>query len=988
MSLKINRLMGRLFFSGNRGFAQIPIIIALLLMAVAIPVASKLLQQNQQNLGHAADCSYCNGLPSSVQQSCIATCQSAAAQPTSSCKPNNNCCTSTSSCSDGCGGTVSCTGWRPPGSTCTNIDCGSGCEKGGVCFDSCGGVHACTKQIPANAPPATPTQSFSCSTGAITTNSNHCCTGYVLQGNNCVSSAALSGTPVPTGSLSYTCPNWSTNCKVGISSCAAAGLLSAGGSCPSSYICCGAAVNPTTIATVGSKAGDQVCAGAGYNEVQADGSVVNIACAAGTTCRQTSTVVPRRAVCMTSAQLTSIPTPTGVPITKKRCVSDPTSGVQQSCLDIGGSIQSASCATCADGCDSGSGSCYLTPLVGTQCKSSGGLCQSVSCGSGSSYSPNNDCGYKAGGINRLNCCVPDDPSTPKACFSTGIVTGNIDLNCSPGIVCSSGSPLPCSPVSSCAGDGSYPIGFQQCCSGLHKEVDSTGFSYCTSKVCTDNSMRCVGQDSEKCVNNSWVSSASCVNGCDSTTGMCKISGPCSVQGGYACNGANSYKCTGGYWLPDASCMLGCDSSTGVCKSTPTLAPTMAIGGCYNNCANSGTVGSPQWQACLDSCSNYISPTRIPLIPSTLPVSISSCDTSCRSRGLIGSAYDVCMASCTATIPVPTRVPGVCNYSTEYCSSYQLNGICQGSCVNIKTTITPAPIAPVNGLCKTGTYCTSYSLPNASGQLLCQGSCAQIPATPTLIPRITIVPVPTRPNPVPTQPGTPNPGPGPQPPSNSSSCSTHSLQARVQPNATTALTTNLSIASGATANITCTHDGTGTLATNVKITAIHNTNSSLNRTWTQNNVTGWAPADGIYTIYCEATDNSCSGLRSDSSQLNVGGSGSCKECPNNFQCYGNPTYGYKWFVPGYQMSGFDLSVPAYCAGIPVPTWKGKAKGDANCDGVIDGADYSIWRKEYKDVSNGQPVSSTTWESDFSCDRVVDGNDFSIWRRSYIDLGGGN
>lgn len=102
----------------------------------------------------------------------------------------------------------------------------------------------------------------------------------------------------------------------------------------------------------------------------------------------------------------------------------------------------------------------------------------------------------------------------------------------------------------------------------------------------------------------------------------------------------------------------------------------------------------------------------------------------------------------------------------------------------------------------------------------------------------------------------------------------------------------------------------------------------------------------------------------------------------FSCYSNGS-SYKWFAEGYAQTGYQkLANSTECSSrnIAVPTFKGKARGDANCDGFTDGADYSIWRKEYVD----QIKTNNRWEADFDCKNGVDPADYSNWRRNYLDF----
>jgi hypothetical protein len=54
---------------------------------------------------------------------------------------------------------------------------------------------------------------------------------------------------------------------------------------------------------------------------------------------------------------------------------------------------------------------------------------------------------------------------------------------------------------------------------------------------------------------------------------------------------------------------------------------------------------------------------------------------------------------------------------------------------------------------------------------------------------------------------------------------------------------------------------------------------------------------------------------------------------------------------------------------------KSEGDANCDGVINVSDFSIWRKEKHD--QGADETQANWKSDFNGDGLVKNDDFSIW-----------
>jgi len=248
------------------------------------------------------------------------------------------------------------------------------------------------------------------------------------------------------------------------------------------------------------------------------------------------------------------------------------------------------------------------------------------------------------------------------------------------------------------------------------------------------------------------------------------------------------------------------------------------------------------------------------------------------------------------------------------------------------------------------------------------------------------------------PVNPPPPPGPtNPPTPPSSCGYDSLQARIQPDITVDWNTQLAISSGEKVNLGCMHDGSGELAENVILVAEHSSGSK--NEFNQNLVSQWEPSEvGDYTVWCESTDSQCTGLvSSTNATLSMGSV--CKECPNDFHCYGpaddKVDFGYAWFATGYVMEGYVAQVPdTYCddSGLVKPTWLGKGMGDANCNGQIDTYDFSLWNRELEE-SNGEDMIRNNWEADFTgpdggvCDGVVDTYDFSLWNRSYVIFEGG-
>ncbi len=76
-------------------------------------------------------------------------------------------------------------------------------------------------------------------------------------------------------------------------------------------------------------------------------------------------------------------------------------------------------------------------------------------------------------------------------------------------------------------------------------------------------------------------------------------------------------------------------------------------------------------------------------------------------------------------------------------------------------------------------------------------------------------------------------------------------------------------------------------------------------------------------------------------------------------HGNPGWA---ILPGFKV-------------IPVPD------GDANTDGAVDGADYTIWADHYK-------LAGGWHQGDFNDDGIVDGADYTIWADNFQAGGGSN
>ncbi len=83
-----------------------------------------------------------------------------------------------------------------------------------------------------------------------------------------------------------------------------------------------------------------------------------------------------------------------------------------------------------------------------------------------------------------------------------------------------------------------------------------------------------------------------------------------------------------------------------------------------------------------------------------------------------------------------------------------------------------------------------------------------------------------------------------------------------------------------------------------------------------------------------------------------------------------------------LAGADVAMAAFSQAVlidpaAIPDWA-KVPGDANVDGLVDGADYTVWADHYKQPGN--------WaQANFNGDSLVDGADYTIWADHFT--GGG-
>jgi hypothetical protein len=200
---------------GSWGVVQVPLIVGMVIMALALPVALKLGSQNQdtRNLAALPGCKYCSG------NSCV--------NRSGSCNPDFNGCESNANCSGG-----SCV----PNCACaTNLCKGLSCDNG--CGGTCYGAKTCVIATPAPDPTRAPTTPpRDCNTAATQD-----CNWNGKPGTQRCNAEGKWGDCQAKNPCSGECLAYA-------SSCSSVGRVGAGGDCAGG-VCCGGAL-PTNTPTL------------------------------------------------------------------------------------------------------------------------------------------------------------------------------------------------------------------------------------------------------------------------------------------------------------------------------------------------------------------------------------------------------------------------------------------------------------------------------------------------------------------------------------------------------------------------------------------------------------------------------------------------------------------------------------------------------------------------------------------------------------------
>jgi len=960
----------------NRGLAEIPLIIGLLIMAIAIPAASKLVQQNQANLPKAGEweCSTsaeCSGGRICVSHVCVQSgCDHSCGTRSDRCSDQ----TWTNGCGETCHGTKdcrptavptaqpapTCEGGHNPGDMwcdgntakrCDNFymtssnDCGSRECRGGNCAD---------RIVPTTVPPtAVPTVPSCDAVG------NGCCwaglAGYCNNGLVCNSGGVCANpqpaaTPTAAGiNVDSWCKPYDKGCD-GTKSymCTTMGVWQYNFDCkekgcdPSTGICYPDEI-PTLTPTPacladgvkcyswpGAPLCDSSCCNGSHEKVEGVNKMLycgpnpnpNPNCLPdGTECWR-NLGSPKCESCCNSSYTKTV----GV-VNKDFCGPNldpptPMPTIKPNCNNMGG------CATWAETCCVGDKVPALDCVPPVACR----------------YVPISSTPTPAPTL------IPTPPAAVKSCYCFGIC----------GIGCGMFSQDPGFLALSCPNN---------CGGGLPANPTLTPTPPAAGRTCVNSAGSCQNvAEGGSCRTDSGTQ-GHCIYTDDGQFPeiYCKCDPDPTPQNGCWCRGGCSSSetnyCTTGYVSGYSQCNQACcgQSKAGCDVATPTSKPACyCLGFCGEGCYVSNQQLAFPYIECADSCTTRTPPVATPTLPDDV------CETVC--RGKMGSSYTRCLDDCEGGITPTIRIqatPTLGDGNQCYC-----NGNCGlEDCRWANRGVAPYTRGCDNSFCEGLLHPTKVLTPTASLN----------PPNST----------PTTGGPNPTNPPGGGSWPTNPPGGSGNECPYHSLQARVQKDSTSEWVTSLSDAvAGETINVGCMHDGSGQLANNVKIT-VTNITSGLSAGF-GTNLSQWTiPRGGSYRVSCESTDPKCS-LNS-GSDGSVFGSGGCKDCPLGFACFKNGN-SYKWFADGYQMLGYSRTyvvndrtidvVEEDCTSRSVvkPTFLGKGKGDGNCDGRIDIYDQSVWGQEFSST-RGIDESKPNWEADFNCDTKVNIYDLPIWSENY-------
>lgn len=486
--------------------------------------------------------------------------------------------------------------------------------------------------------------------------------------------------------------------------------------------------------------------------------------------------------------------------------------------------------------------------------------------------------------------------------------------------------------------------------------------------CTDGYVRCVNNRQERCQNRVWVLQKTCPNGCEGN--YCKEA-PAPTQNPNACNqvyetrkcvNAAEYTCTNNVWVKTKDCSGPCVNNA--CPAAPSSCngPNGVSGLCRSPCLTNeidtgqSNCASPGIRCCIPkpTCSNN---------GATCSVNSQCCSSHC--------VTGICVANCSTN-------GTTCTIDMQCCSSHCVAGKCSATAASPTPTKKPSP-TPIP-CATTGQSCTTRSCCNAVADVctdegLSYPVCVPRNQIPTYMPVPTMVPCAASGQACSTKPccepyldvctdeGLSYPRCVPR-----SQIPTYIPVPTQMPCAVTGGSCSSSL---------------GCCAMSDKCTSgkcIAPTPTSTNPTNgpipTTGGCSGSKPADKCTdpkTLYINAQ---CVNNQWDWNEQLCNSAGRKESCGGKEYCC--PSAGGAWTT---DMAKCPTSKCTQCSGKS----NAKASGDADCSGITNLVDYSIWREEYLSTQCGNHIMILpNWKADFNCDGLVTLADYDVWKNKYLEM----
>lgn len=562
---------------------------------------------------------------------------------------------------------------------------------------------------------------------------------------------------------------------------------------------------------------------------------------------------------------------------------------------------------------------------------------SVTCGSSGTIS---QCGSKGGCATGYRC-LPNGCSYDPACG--GFVPTNTPKP--PTATPTVNPPRTCIPDGGCRTVGGLP-----CCN--YENPDDTS---CGTGI--------------KCVHSKPIPPTSRPTSTPTPTPTCIQDGNCLLSGRNCCSGnmkSDPLGCTTGTRCGGYSCQT--DAGSGVCRST----------GCLNTETDKGQSNCASGRCCIPK------PTATPTVKPSCSNNGVTCsiNSQCCSNHCVTG---ICVANCSAN-------GTTCTIDMQCCSSHCVAGKCSATAASPTPTKKPSPTptkkpSPTSVPCATtGQSCTTRSCCNAVADVctdegLSYPRCVPRNQIPTYIPVPTIScaksgqACSTKPCCEPyldvcTDEGLSYPRCVPR-----SQIPTYIPVPTQMPCAVTGGSCSSSLGCCAMSDKCTSGKCIAPTPTSTNPTSGPNPPTS-GPIPTTGGCSGSKPADKCTdpkTLYINAQ---CVNNQWDWNEQLCNSAGRKESCGGKEYCC--PSAGGAWTT---DMAKCPTSKCTQCSGKP----NAKASGDADCSGITNLVDYSIWREEYLSTQCGNHIMILpSWKADFNCDGLVTLADYDIWKNKYLEI----